>query len=280
MKRWQPLENSTSVSRMLSVLSPAQRLLEQRSTGHVTLRMAQQGVVVLREAGAAKLRLPRGSHDAILINTSGGLAGGDTANFDITAEADCHLAITSQAAERVYRTLGPPASVTTHLTVEAGASLFWMPQETILFEGAALQRNFTVNLAATAEFVGVEMLVLGRTERGEKLTQFHLDDCWRIARDGQLLHADNLKLAGPVPTSAATLFGNTAFATIICVSTRAESLVQPLREIIGPLGGASAWNGKLIARLVARDGFELKKRLIPALSLLAGSRGVPKVWTM
>ena len=258
----------------------AEPIRHQRSEGSILLRMGNMGLKRLREAHAAKLRMPAGSHEAILINTGGGLAGGDRFTFDITAENQARLTITSQAAERVYRSLGPAAEIDISLTAGDGASLLWLPQETILFDGARLSRRITADLGSGARLVAVESIILGRAAMGEEVRQAHLRDHWRIRQEGRLLFADTVVLDGAPPASAATLDGARAFATVVAVCPEAGSLLEPVRAAIGERGAASAWSGKLIARLVARDGFELRKSLIPALTALAGQAGLPKTWSL
>lgn len=264
------------------------QLLEQRSAGRVDLRVERQGIAVLREDGSAKCRMPRGSDTAILINSSGGLAGGDTQTVTASAGTGAQLALTTQAAERVYRSLGPAADVTVTLSAEKGASLQWLPQETILFEGAALRRHISVDLADGATFLAVEPLIFGRTERGEQISHLHLSDSWDVRYSGQLIHAERLSLGRALPRSGATLSGYHALATLLLVSPLAESLLPALRPLLGPASGASAWKphgrgqgtGKLVARLLARDGYDLRKALIPVLSLCLNGRDLPKVWTL
>jgi urease accessory protein len=251
----------------------------QRSEGEVLISMGPQGLKRLREAHAAKLRIPAGSHEAILINTGGGLAGGDRFAFTITAEQNARLTVTSQAAERVYRSLGPAADVEVRLTAEAGATLMWLPQETILFDGAALTRRITADLAADARFLAVESVILGREAMGETVRQARLHDSWRIHRGGKLIFADDIAFNGPPPASLATLGEARAFATVVLVSAAAEDVLDKARTLIGHRGSASAWGGKLVARLAARDGFELRKSLIPALTLLADGAYLPKTWS-
>lgn len=251
----------------------------QRSQGHVGLAMEHHGLSRLREQGAAKVRFPEGTHEAVLINTGGGLAGGDEFSFDITAGADARLTITTQAAERVYRTLGPPAAVTTRLTAGAGAFLAWLPQETILFDGASLRRRIAADIAADAVLLAVEPVIFGRKEMGETVRSIALRDRWRIRRDGRLVFADDIVIEGALPRSAATLGGAGAMATLLYVAADAEVRLDRLRSAITG-GGASAWDGKLVARLTAADGFALRKLLIPALCVLAGEAGLPKVWSL
>jgi urease accessory protein len=251
----------------------------QRSEGAILLCMGADGLKRMREAHAAKVRIPHGSREAILINTGGGLAGGDKFDFTITAEKNARLTVTSQAAERVYRSLGPAADIEVMLTAQGGASLMWLPQETILFDGAALTRRITADIAADARFLAVESVILGREAMGETVRHARLHDRWRIRRDGRLVFADDIAFDGAPPASLATLGDARAFATIVLISNRAEDLLDRARQAIGSRGDASAWSGKLVARLLARDGYELRKSLIPALTLLADGAALPKTWS-
>jgi urease accessory protein len=261
-------------------VTAAPAIRHQRSWGEVALGVERQGLKRLREAGAAKARMPTGGNEAILINTGGGLAGGDRFAFDIAAGEGAALTVTSQAAERVYRSLGESAEVAVSLTVAQGASLHWLPQETILFDGAALSRKLNVHIAPGARFLAVESFVLGRSESGETVSSVALRDRWRISCNGALRHGEDLALNGAPPASAATLGHNRAFATLLLISEDSESHLDAVRAAIGANGAASAWNGKLVARLIAQDGFALRKSLVPALSVLAGGVGLPKVWSL
>jgi urease accessory protein len=254
--------------------------LEQRSIGEVRLRLECHGVTQLREAGALKMRIPRGSSEAILINTGGGIAGGDAFAFDIGVGDNARLTVTSQAAERVYLTLGPAASIKTSLRADEGSTLFWLPQETIIYEGAALRREYAVHLGNGSKFLAVEPIVFGRREMGEAVETLQINDSWRIWRGGALIHADALAIGPGIPGSTASLGEARAMGTIICIAEDAEDRLESVRDALGPLSGASAWNGKLIARLLAEDGFILRKQIISALHALAGAEALPKIWTM
>jgi urease accessory protein len=254
------------------------RLLEQRSIGEVKLHIESHGVTQLREAGALKLRVPRGSNEAILINTGGGIAGGDAFAIEIGVGDNARLTVTSQAAERVYRTLGPEAAVKADIKVSKGARLFWLPQETILYDGASLRRNYSVHLAEGAQFLAIEPIVFGRREMGETIETVRLNDNWRVWRGGRLAHADALTIGPDMPASLASLEQARAMGTIIYVAEDAERRLDAVREALGPLSGASAWNGKLIARLLAEDGFVLRKEIISVLGALAGADALPKIW--
>lgn len=256
----------------------------QRSTGAIVLELGADGEVRrMREEGCAKLRmparLPGQSLEAIIINTAGGLAGSDRFEVDVSAEGDSEGCLTTQAAEKVYRSLGGETCLATRLHVHGTARLLWLPQETLLFDGSRLNRSFEADLDHRATLLAVETIVLGRKAMGETLTDFSFHDSWRIRRDGRLILADELRLDAARVAGRAALAGHLAFAMIVLVRSEVESLAEPLREIIGANGGVSAWDGKLVARLTAMDSFSLRKALIPALTLLAAPTELPKVWT-
>jgi urease accessory protein len=260
-------------------MSATARLLEQRSNGEVRLRVESHGVTNIRESGALKVRIPRGSNEAILINTGGGLAGGDAFVFEIGAGENARLTVTSQAAERVYRTLGPDAAIKTVLRVDEGARLFWLPQETILYDGCALRRDYSVHLGEGAHFLAVEPIVFGRREMGEVVETVRLKDNWRIWRGSSLVHAETLSIGPGLPATKAALAGAGAMCALIYLAEDAEHRLDAVRETLGLMSGASAWNGKLIARMLAEDGFFLRKQIISALAALAGPQALPKIWT-
>jgi urease accessory protein len=255
------------------------RLLEQRSVGHVHVRMEHDGIAIMREAGSAKCRCPRGSHEAILINTSGGLAGGDIVHIKGEVGLGAKLTLTSQAAERVYRTLGPPADMRVSLSVGKDSTLLWLPQESIFFEHSALSRTLDVEVAEGATFLAVEPMVFGRIEMGERINQVAIVDRWNIRREGKLIHAEAFKLGPSWRTSQASFGDNHAAATLLLVSPQADMLLEKVRQVLGPNDGASTWNGKLVARLLAKDGFHLRKTLIQVLIACVGKEDLPKCWT-
>jgi len=255
----------------------------QRSVGKLALEIAANGAVMRRrEEGCAKLRMPTmcagQAPEAIIINTSGGLAGGDRLEFEVRAASD--VCLTTQAAEKIYRALSNETRISTRLSGQGAARLLWLPQETILFDGARLERSLEVELQEKASLLAVESVVLGRKAMGESLTDFSFHDRWRIRRGGRLIYAEELRFDPARMLGAAALDGARAFATLIFVRTEAERFLEPLREIFADRGGVSAWDGKLVARLIGVDGFDLRKALIPALTLLAAPNELPKVWTL
>jgi urease accessory protein len=204
------------------------------------------------------------------------------------AEAGARLTLTTQACEKVYRARDGRAEVKLSLNAAAGARIDWLPQETILFDGAALSRTLEADLAADARLLAVEAVVLGRTAMGETVRRGTLRDRWRVRREGKLVFADDLRFEGPVAEVAAlapTLAGGKAFASLLLVADDAERFLAPVREAIAPPsasmgGGASAFDGKLFARIVAADGLALRRILLPAIAALRDGEPCPRVWRL
>lgn len=241
----------------------------------------------LYQDGCAKIRLPTDHAakglEAVLINTSGGLTGGDRMSWRVDAGAGARLTLTTQACEKVYRARDGRAEVSVSLNAASGARIDWLPQETILFDGAALSRTLEADLAEDARLLVVEAVVLGRTAMGERVRRGALRDRWRIRREGCLVFADDLRFEGPVAEVAAlapTLAGSKAFASLLVVAEDAARFLDPLRAAIGSSGGASAFNGKLFARIVASDGLSLRRALLPAIAALRDGEACPRVWRL
>lgn len=264
----------------------------QRAVGELRLSVkhtgTDTGLDTLRQAGCLKARFPRrlvpGWLDAVMLNTGGGVAGGDHLRIAIDAAAGTRLTVTAQAAERFYRTLSPaqPSRVRTRLSAGDQACLEWLPQETILFDRSAVDRDLEIDLAPTAYFLGVETLVFGRSAMGETVTEGHLRDRIRLRRGGALILHDTIRLDGPVAAllaRPAIAAGARAVATLIHAAPNAESGLTALRAALeGADAGASAWNGMLIARILGPDSAAVRRTVIAALSVLRNSRPLPRVW--
>jgi len=268
--------------------------LLQRTRGHARVgfwhKDGRTRLKDLYQSGSAKLRLPRiysGAPTGVLINTAGGLTGGDRMTYEVESGENTHAIVTTQTAERAYRSPAGTADISTVLTGQAASHLEWLPQETILFDHSALNRQLTANLTGSARLLCLEAVVIGRPAMGETVEQIHFKDKWRIRREGKLIYADDIRLTGHparILNGPATADGHTAFASFIDCDPNAEdrldlarSVIQTARETVGIAAGCSAWNGVLSARFVARDGQALRAGLT---SFLTGYRecGLPRVW--
>ena len=241
-----------------------------------------------RQEGCLKARLPRPEPDGwtalVTINSAGGVAQGDVLQTTIDAGEGTRLTVASQAAERYYRSPGgSPAVVRTTLSVAADAALEWLPQETILFDGCALDRRLEVALEPSACFLGVETLVFGRTLMGETVARAQLRDAIRISHAGSLLWHDAIRLEGAVQAvldRAAVAAGSRAVATLVLAAPGSARLLEQLRSALAPFeAGASALEGLLVARIVAPDGACARAAIVAGLAVLRGGRALPRVWS-
>lgn len=265
--------------------------------GRISLKLGAEGVTKLDrlyQQGCAKIRLPKvyGANmlEAVLINSSGGLTGGDRLNWDIKAASGTYGVATTQACEKIYKSDEGPAFLTTNISVADGARFDWLPQESILFDRARLNRRMCVDLTGSARFLALEAVLLGRLAMGEKVHDIFFSDRWMIRRDNRLVHADALSFEGDVTAfgiSAATLSGHQAFANL-CYCGPEDSdhlalLVTQARALAASYAdchiGLSAMPGKIILRMTAPDGLQLRAALIPLISLFRSDAPLPRVWT-
>lgn len=256
----------------------------------VAVRDGRTRLAGLYQEGAAKIRLPRGdgaAMEAVLVNTAGGLTGGDRLDWRIAAGEGSMLTVTTPACERIYRAAAGEARVGVAVQVAAGARLAWLPQETILFDRAALARRLDIDLAEGAEALVAEAVLVGRRAHGETVSLASFHDRWRVRAGGRTVHAEDIRLGPDVPrrlAARAGFGGGLAFASVLLAGERGEALLAEARDVVGEAGGASFWRvggtGKLLARLVAEDGYALRRRLAPLLSLLNGQAPLPKLWSL
>jgi urease accessory protein len=266
-----------------------------RADGGVRLRFGKVGARTMRlevaESGGYRARFPT-SYDerceAVLINTAGGMAGGDRAVTQIALDAGAQATVTTQAAEKIYRSQGSETRVETRIEVANGAELTWLPQETILFSGARLSRSLDVALAANAGFIAAETLYFGRAAMGESLSRGQLRDRWRIRRDGKLIFAEDLRLEGTIDASLGRKAVGQGARAATTVFATGPGLPEQLAEIRALLdgdpafaaveAGAGTLDGFLLIRLLSADAQALRRALVMLLGHLIG-RALPRTWS-
>ena len=264
----------------------------QRARGALDVSLRRRGeetvLAGLRQEGCLKARFPRGGaagwRELVVLNSSGGIAGGERLTLDFRLQPGARACIAAPAAERVYRALlaSAPALVASRIALDPGAAAEWLPQETILFDGAALDRRLVVEMSADSWFLGVESLVFGRAAMGESVRQGTLRDLIQVHRGGRLLLHDAVRLAGDIArllARPAVAGGARAVATIVHVAPDAEARLPAVRAALeGTDAGASAWDGMLLARLLATNSAALRRMVTAALAGLRGARSLPRVW--
>ena len=265
----------------------------QRARGVARLAVAavagRSRIASMHQSGSSRFRLPRRPPDApleaVLLNTAGGMTGGDRFETDVAVGPGAEAVISSQAAERIYRRSTGTARVETRLTATGDGRLWWLPQETIVFNRAAVARSLTADVDSGATLLALEAVVLGRTAMGERLTDIAMTDAWRIRRDGRLVFADTTRLEGDavsVMNGAATGGGAVAFATMLLVAPEAERHVEPLRAALDGLpgeAGVSGFEGVTVVRLLAASGQALLALAARAATVVRGTP-MPRVWSL
>jgi urease accessory protein len=240
----------------------------------------------VHEEGALRVRFPniaRGAAlEAVVVNTAGGMAGGDRFDLDMAVGPAAKLTVTTAAAEKIYRSLGPDTDIRVKLDVGTGGALAWLPQETILFDQIRLRRSIEADIASDGGLLLAEGIVFGRSAMGETLTEGHFSDRWRVRRGGVLVFAESLRLHGAIAQrlgQRAVAGAAVALASVLKVPAD-DSAVAAVRakesEFAGEVG-VSAWNGLALARLVAPDGAALHRDLIAVLSAF-GNMPLPRLW--
>ena len=235
-----------------------------------------------------------GMASAVLLTTSGGLVGGDRLDVQIEAGEKTAVRVTTQAAEKVYRSLGRDCRIAVELRAAAGSWLEWLPQETILFEGARLDRTTRIEYATGARVLAGEMLVFGRSAHGETLTRGHFRDCWEVRRQGRLVFADALAAAGDlaaVLASSACFAGAAAVATTLFLGDATDEALAFARDLTaGAAAGemsmaATCVGGVLVCRWLGRDARALRAVFGPFWAALRQRLGglppvLPRVWSV
>lgn len=260
--------------------------LHQRVRGRASARLKGGRLRDLHQSGSAKVLLPRvfgRAPEVVFLNTAGGITGGDRLDYALAVDEGACVG-TTQTAERAYRAIGMPGVVETQLRVGPGACLHWVPQELILFEGAALERRLDVDMADDAELVMLETLVLGRAAMGEVLRDLRLRDRRQVTRGGKLAIVEAITL-GPEDLAGcgpAGLDGAVAVASLTLMARDAEDRLAPVREAVSGLKpglrvAASAWEGRLTVRFMGPQAYPLRRAVARVVERV--TRGaLPRVW--
>ena len=257
----------------------------QRARGRIGLHLCESKIEHLYQSGSAKLMLPKTygeMTEAVMLNTSGGIAGGDVLDIKVRAQ-NCALVATTQTAERLYRSSTAPAQISVALIANSAADLQWLPQETIIFDGAEVARTIQLDMTADSRCLLAETVVLGRQAMGEQVTGCHFTDNWRLYREGVLFHAESLRLTGRADEIiAAAAGGNGArlLSTILYAGRDAEQMAGTLAPVIEAClssCAASYWEDRLVIRLVSPHAPSARTDINNILSALR-RQPIPRVW--
>jgi len=280
-----------------SMTHPSDRDLERaRGSGRIVVSGSENGTCItdVFQRSPIRIMFPRAGgapvEEAVLINTTGGVAGGDQLECAVTARPNASLAVTSQAAEKVYRALNEPARIVTKLKAAAGARLAWLPQETIVFNRGRIRRDTEIDVTPGSELLALESLVLGRAAHGEEVVAGHITDSWRVKKDARLIWADSFRVTDgvfPQLRRRALLSDCKAIATLVYFGPAPETRRDFLRDIAASLRcqcAATSVGGLVVARFGTRLSGELRAALRSFLQQFSREFGpgpfrVPKMWS-
>jgi urease accessory protein len=267
-------------------LDPARRQRAQAEARGSFVRVGERTEAErLFETGGLRWRFPRSSRpcEAAIVNTGGGVAGGDSFRLTLELSEGAEVEAATPSAERIYRSDGPAATIAARVSLAPRARLFLLPQETLLFEGARLERRLDVELSGEASLVIAETLLFGRLAMGESRVDASLRDSWRVRRDGRLVFADETRLehAGAALERKAVGAGARALSTIVAAAPNIEARLPDLRAALdaesgGVEAGASAIDGLIVVRLVSHSPSRLRAAVIAAIVALGGRK--PRLW--
>ena len=251
----------------------------------------------LYQSGSGKIKMARAepgrSKEAVIINTTGGLTDGDEFTSSIHWRNQTKAIVTTQAAERIYKSRLDNAEIHSHLRVDSGACAMWLPQETILFDGGRLNRSNKVDVSEGGQLIAVESCVFGRAAMGETIENGYFSDSWQVRVDEKLVLVDRFQLEDNIQAQLdrpAIANCARALATIIHVAIDAEASCDKIREIImdnQAIGGSSSLGPLTITRLFGKNAYELKTTTIQVLELLMSRTNpghigslLPRVWRL
>ena len=222
----------------------------------------------------------------IIVHPPGGIAGGDRLNICASVGPDAWAQLTSPGAAKWYRAAGPAYQSLT-LNVAAGATLEWLPQETIVFSAARAELTTRIELEGDARLFYWDMVALGRLASGERFEHGHFQSQLDIRRDGQLLWHERQRISGGdgLLDSPIGLDGNPVFATLLVTGEISAQLLEICRNLPGPVrADLTQLPGLLVARCLAVEALQARAWLIELWrllrpALLGREALAPRIWS-
>jgi len=220
---------------------------------------------------------------AIIVHPPAGIAGGDALSLRADLGPGARALLTTPGAGKWYRSAGPWASQRLSFNVAAGAALEWLPQETIVFDGALADVGIEIRLEGDASFIGWEILCLGRTGSGETFSRGELKLDVGLWRDGTLawIERGGFEADARLRISPAGLDGKVVFGSFVAAGDISDSLLAECRGVSG--GAVTRLPGLLVARMLCDSGAEVRRYFTSLWSLIRPAlcgRGavVPRIW--
>ncbi len=222
----------------------------------------------------------------IIVHPPGGIAGGDRLDITASVGANAWVQLTSPGAAKWYRATGT-AYQQLKLHVTAGATLEWMPQETIVYSGAQAELQTVIELEGDARLLYWDVVALGRPAAGERFDRGHFQSRLDIRRDGRALWHERQRVNGDdgLLDSPIGLDGQPVFATLLITGTLDPDLLQRCRELPSKVrGDLTQLPDLLVARCLASEALHARDWLIALWTLLRpallGREALaPRIWS-
>lgn len=251
--------------------------------------------VLARRAAVGPLQVQRpfypegGVCHVYLLHPPGGIVGGDCLEITADLAAGAQVLLTTPAAGKFYRSAGPRAELMQRFTVAEGGRLEWFPQETIVFDGALARATTRVELAADAQFLGWEIVCLGRPASGERFGRGEFAQGMEVYRQGRpLLHErSRFDGGGAVLDAPWGLHGHPVTGTFVCTGADADDLVAVRAgedaDAADEMTAATLIDGLLLLRYVGFRADRARERFIRAWEMLRPRRHGrpavrPRIW--
>ena len=258
----------------------------ERATGTLkaTIRGSQNRIGELYQEGSSRLFFPKNFSkikECVIINTAGGITGGDKFESSIEAAEQSSIVVTTQASEKVYKASNGSAEVEATFFVSKNSKLLWLPQDTILFSKSDLSRKITIRIEDNSEFLAFDQIILGRSAMGENIQKSNFNDKWKIYKGDKLIYFDQSGWRESVPLHCAGLKGIKSYASFYYVGVKAEVYEQKLKNMNqvqkNVYVGSSLRNGCLLVRMFGSDAKAIKDKAILLLWKI-WQLDTPDVW--
>jgi urease accessory protein len=223
---------------------------------------------------------------AIIVHPPGGIAGGDELGLEVKTKECTSALLTTPGATKWYRSAG--AWATQSLAFGVQGLLEWLPQETIVFDGALARTSCEVDLAADAGLIGWDIVCLGRTGSGEKFRRGSYRSSIRLRREGRLLWMERGRIdgGGSLLDSPAGLGGNPVFGTLFATSPLLDRKILEILRVENPIEGKGAVTllpGILLARYLGESSEAARRYFIALWRILrprlTGLDAIePRIW--
>ncbi len=226
---------------------------------------------------------------AIVVHPPGGVVGGDRLAINARVGAAAHAFLTSPGAAKWYKANGKVSRMQVHLHAQAGASVEWLPQESIFFDQADVALEQSVTLEADATYIGCDIICLGRRASGETFNSGKITQRTQIRRDGKLIWWEQGALAGGGASmrSPLGLDGHSVCATLLAAGkalpAAALAGVREAGLAAGARFGVTQVKGVLAARYLGDDSEQARRLMLAVWQrlrplLLERAAPVPRIW--